>query len=214
MNALERYLVGVSHQQIEGPLPVIKIDFEVYDAIVVTTDMKEYFKRIDTAKSSGVIRSLFNEFCDKHVRPQLPITLNLGDFGKRTVIFHKSLKSELRVFDQKNHITKLQAKQVFAKKVLGALSCLRKIIEMGSITKRVPNTHTNKPTEKGQDFCYFRAVVDVPEIGLTTVIIGIKKLIRSHGDQYVPYFVYVQNSPTFIGRDQSLNGKYLFAPDR
>ena len=213
MNALERYLVGVSHKPVERSLPVIKIDFEVYDAIEVTTDLKEYFKRIDTAKSNSVIRSLFNRFCEEHVSRQLPITLNLGEFGRRTVVYGNKLRTELRVFNVKNRFHSFSEKKVFAKKVIGVLSCIRKILERGVITKKVPNTHNDRPNEKGQDFCYFRAVVDVPEIGLTTAIIGIKKLIRSNGDQYVPYFVYVQDSTTFTKRERLIEGQYLFAPD-
>ena len=102
------------------------------------------------------------------------------------------LKSFLRIRVDIAEVRKI------SKRFVGALACLRAILTEGVRTSIVKNTH---PGQEGQDFCYIRAAIDLPELGIVSAFIGVKKFTDK---EFTVYYPYVEGHYAYTAKEKNL----------
>ena len=153
------------------------------DAIKASENVLPYFQRIDKAESNAEMADIAQEYFNRYIGTKTKLELNLAEFGKHRVSLGGAFRGELGKTIRRMRVDIAEARKI-SKRFVGALACLQAILTGGVRTSIVKNTH---PEQEGQDFCYVRAAMDLPELGIVSAFIGVKKFTDKEFTVYCPY---------------------------
>mgnify|MGYP003187166996 CR=1 FL=1 len=167
------------------------------DAIKASENVLPYFQRIDKAESNAEVADIAKEYFDRHIGTATKLELNLAEFGKHRVSLGGRFRGELVKTILRIRVDIAEVRKI-SKRFVGALACLRAILTEGVRTSIVKNTH---PGQEGQDFCYIRAAIDLPELGIVSAFIGVKKFTDK---EFTVYYPYVEGHYAYTAKEKNL----------
>lgn len=164
------------------------------DAVNVSREVVEKFRQIDEIKDGPELRRYLVDVARDI--DQTPVSIKLAGLGRTKIKITSRIGGE-EWYQLISRIHGLENKKLAAKKVIAAISCMRRIVSDGMQTKRAPDIHKDDDKKAPSIAYYIKEEMNVPELGKVGVILTIKKLLDGKS-QMEAHHVHVEGNDLYV----------------